>query len=632
MSDSATTYEKRVSVAVSLRLPADGSDDVNATFETKSVSYRLDQSLPLDDMLVLDRRKKLLGQIQLDKMVENLGRLTLLVDLAYNAVPKREGALVASLNRMQTDYGSLCQQCSTAMGELRSCGEEISLALNEAMEDLFRGNEDLAIGGISDCASIAGRLASLMKDLSDAFNDLATRADSALETAHLTRGDEIKAQEALEHARLEWSARKAKADKLSEELSTLLGELQTKYDKLEKKLEKTEDRAFAIALTGAIMKPLGDGLGGAATAIALIYSGAPSNGGGGGNGGEQKGGQGAPKDKPEAGEAEIPEKNRKELEESEDAYEDSVLAVDVAEEDEEALQAEIDVLEEEIAAADEDADGLSQLKEHKATLEHAKQAVEQVKAERVKTAEERERDFQTTKSAVEALGYTLSSAGEQFSQMGHDYLDLAEGQREQLERLFDLLMQKKDLEREQLGIVAEAGVRLEGIDADLESSAVTIKALVMVIAALRQVSDILHDAAKFWEAMESGCNKLASPDFMKGLERRRNSLKADATPDERAEIFNLESVKLRLLNYKSDWAALQNVAQEYAEHTDDLYQDARERRSTTLVGKAVKARVDALATKLIGDVKAAQEEIDRELAAMKASRAEHEQGTESKVA
>ncbi len=612
-------YEKLVSVEINMLAPPEGTDGNDADFVQRAFTYRLDQSLPLDDRLVLSRRNVLIGQIKLDEMIVNLGRLTLLVDLAYNAVPKHEGALVAALNQMQTDYGSLCQRCAVAMGSVSKSANEIGLALNMSMEDLYNGDEELAVGGIGDCAKIAGRLAALMKVLATAFDDLADRADTSLNTAHLARGDELQAVKALKHARTEWEAQKAKAEKLSEELASLLSELESKYDKLEGKLETTEDRAFAIALTGAIMKPLGEGLGGAATAIALIYSGAPSNGGGNGaaNGDQGRGG-GKPKPVTQDPDAEVPEKNRKELEESESAYEDSLLELDVAEEDIEILEAEVAVLAEEIAAATAE-DGLKELKERKTTLEQTKQAVEQVKVVREKTAEERERDYLTAKSAIEALGYTLSSAGEQFSQMGHDYLDLAEAQREQLERLFDLMMQKKDLEREQLGIVAEAGVQLEGIDSDIESSAVTIKALVLTIAALRQVSDILHDTAEFWHAMESGCEDLASPSFLDNLDRRLKNI-ADRTPAERAAVFARTSIKVPLLNYKADWAALQLVADEYQSHTNDLYQDARKRRRVTLVGTAAQERVDALAKKLIGDVKAAQDEIDRELEQMRKSK------------
>ena len=101
--------------------------------------------------------------------------------------------------------------------------------------------------------------------------------------------------------------------------------------------------------------------------------------------------------------------------------------------------------------------------------------------------------------------------------MGNDYMKIAESQRETVKELFKTLIDKQDKEREILGEVKEAALRLEHMALEVDSAEVTISALFQVIAAMKQVVAILHEARLFWQNMKTACQDLAKPELQQSI-------------------------------------------------------------------------------------------------------------------
>ena len=552
--------------------------------------YRLDQDIPLTDALVLDRRKTIIADIQVDKLAQNLTILTDLVDLAYNAVPEREGALRGSIGKLQFDYGDLCQRCSQAMNDLKTSAASIATILPGAFKYLFEGDEDLALGDLSDCAKIAGKLAERMKGLADEFDKLAKAADDSLEKSETRRGEEITEKEKLEKARDSLKAKKSGLDVIRTKIADLIKDLEVQFKDAKERLDLTEDRAFAVALTGAILKPIGEGLGGAATALALVYSGGPRSGPP-----QPPQNAPAPPPKPDGKEPKVTPEQQADFDRAKDGKATAEKQLAQVEADVSILDAELAVLTEELTQAK--GEQAETLRKEKATVQNALDKGNTAKTGKVKDLEAAKQKYDSAATMIKALGVTLASAGEGFSQMGHDYLEVAESQRKQVGELRTLLMEKKDIERNALAEIEEATTRLSSLSVNIDSSAVTIAALFQVIAALRKVADILHDAAAFWRAMQTACESLGKPDYMDQLTRRMKKL---GTPMERvAKYDNDNRLKRQFLLYMVGWRSLETVAEEYRKSTETIYKAAREKRSTTLPRDQAQARVVSLSAKLL---------------------------------
>jgi hypothetical protein len=66
--------------------------------------------------------------------------------------------------------------------------------------------------------------------------------------------------------------------------------------------------------------------------------------------------------------------------------------------------------------------------------------------------------------------------------------------------------------------------------------------------------------------------------------------------------YNNNRLKLQFLSYIVGWRALEAVANDYQKGTEQIYQDARKKRSTTLPRDQAQARVVSLAGQLLRTV------------------------------
>ncbi|MEM1361748.1 MAG: hypothetical protein AAGF94_08535 [Pseudomonadota bacterium] len=603
-------YVERVSVDYDFGWYGSSAEDGNGP----RPPYRLDQSIAPDDPLVQMRRPNLIASINLEDLVNGLSLLTDLVDLAYNAMPRREGKLRGVLGQLQIDYADLCLRCSTGMNTVRSSSDTIGKTINSALGKLYEGDWERALKLLALSGRTAGKLADVMRALAEEFESLATIADEALQSTEELSGDEEKAKEALLQTQAEWEAKKARASKLQEELTTLIGELDVKYKAAEKDLEKTEDRAFALALTGAIMKPLGEAIGGAATAVALIYSGPPSgNVAAAASAANALSSSSAPASAPPPSsepDVIVPKEKQDELDAARAELTKSKVGEELLQNDKDQLEIELELVKKALAAPDADSAGKAAYTARKTEIDATLEALEQAGTKLKSDSGTAQTRFDAAKSAVEALGVSVASAGQEFSNMGHDYLELAEGKRDQLQKLFELIMEKKDLEREELAVVAEATTRLANISTNIESSVITLRSLALVISALRKAASILHEAAAFWQLMKEGCDKLADSDALAMMDIYAPS--EGASIEEVLDAFDDDALKQALMDYKADWTALGSVAGEYAALTSDIYQDAKAKRETSLDIEEAQSHVATLAAQILQDVADEQSEIEAE--------------------
>ena len=252
--------------------------------------YDVTQAPPADSKLVANMKAEVLGGVRLDKLV-HLAITGDLIYLAFCATPPKYRELRAQIDTLHIEFGDIAGECVSELGNIKAASQEVTRKLGTAFGMIYKGREDVAMIMLSRCADDAKRLAEAAGKLAAKFDKLCTMADKALSDSQLIQGNEIKARDALGEQKSDLLAKQEHLVTLQERLAGLVSGLKLEYNEAKGKLERTEDRAFALAITGAIMQPLGQAIAGAGTAVALVYA-AKANPLGGLGGGSGAGGSG----------------------------------------------------------------------------------------------------------------------------------------------------------------------------------------------------------------------------------------------------------------------------------------------------------------------------------------------------
>jgi hypothetical protein len=597
-------------------MSADTASSTKLTYD--GAVYDLTEAPAANSKVVADMKAEVLGGVRLDKLAHNLGITGDLIYLAFCATPPKHGKLRGDLDMLHIQFGDIAGECINQLGDIKSASREVTRKLGTAFGMIYKGREDVALTMLSRCAAEAGQLAVAAAKLAAKFNTLCDMADKALTDSQVITGDEIKARDALKDKKGVLLAEQANLTTLQERLAELVSQLKLEYNEAKGKLEKTEDRAFALAITGAIMQPLGQAIGGAGQAVAMVY-GARANplgglGGGSGGTGSAPAPTPAPAAEPQTRAPSAEDQRR--LADAQAAFAEAELDLEVLEADEKTLEAMIEVSNEWLQTLPTRQTDPDERRKADAGLRtgigRAQRDLDTTKSERDRSktkVQEKKTALEAIKTAAQALGVAISDAGKNLSAVGNDYMKVAESQRDTLNELFKTLIAKQDKEREILGQVKQAALRLENISLQVDSAEVTISALFQVIAAMKQVVAILHEARLFWLNMETACKALAAPAFQQEMRQNMN----DFPTENRIDLFyNNNGFRLTLLNYLAKWRALEVIAGEYIEATkgsrDKIVQDF----NTLLVGERVKAKVKELSTALLGEIANDIEKLDAE--------------------
>lgn len=572
--------------------------------------------------IVKEQKEAVLGSVKLDKLVRNLGITGDLIYLAYSATPPKYGALRAQIDTLHLQFGDIAGESVRELGHIKEASQEVGRKLETAFSMLYEGQEGVAMDMLALCAEDAAALAGAAGNLAAKYDALCTLADNALADSELKHGVEQTALDELMQAKDAVLAKQAGLQELQGKLAKLVADLKTEYDEAKGTLAKTEDRAFALSITGAIMQPLGQALGGAASAVALVYSsrGIPPGLTGGGGSQPAGGGTGgtAATTQPATTTPKVSAEDQKKFDDAKTQLDAAKLQDEVADDDVKTLEAVLQVKQGRLAqlpstlkdpAVRRTAEAALQTEigTTQRSLDDAKTAKDNTKGELAR----RQQEYEAVKTAVEKLGVAITTAGEKLSEMGNDYIKIAESQRDHVKQLLKVWIDKQDAEREVLAQVREVALRLENMGKQVVSSQVTVSALLQVIAAMKQVVAILHEARLFWQNMASACADLAKPKFKTEIET--NAVKYP-TLDRIKLFYDKPSFKLGLLRYLAKWRALEAIAEEYIQETKNVRVKVMDDFKTLLVGDKAKAKVAEMSKRLLGEVDADIKKLNAETA------------------
>ena len=506
------------------------------TTDGKTETFSMAVIPPVSSMLVQAGRKQILVNLDLEALILDLSRTGRLLFLAYCGVagfaPLRNAITV-----MQDKLMVLCGDCELALNSFAHASEQVLGTLKRVFSFLLKGKEDWALDELKACGEQATVMAAKASSLADRFEKL---GDSAMATLGDTTTQQGLSQDkvaALKTKLEELDVESQKATKLKQLLETARIEMDGLYQEAKAEASKESDRAFAMALTSAIMGPLSAGLG--------AYSGSM-----------QKTNVAVPPPAPEpvktdaANSAEVKKLKEEERKKQEDAQKEEKERAAVA-------QAYIKDLE---AKAD------SEEKKHAAA---AAKREETLKQDAAAKAEENRKA-----AAVEALGKAMEAAQKSANQMAETSAKAASDYNAQKMVFLKQKLEIQAQERENL-------LKLEGYATQMTQAGNAkaienriVESLAQAIGALRNIVGILRTNAKFWTQMAEACGRLgtsgsSSTQIRSDIQRYRNE------PD-RLSYYIEPEFKEQVVRYYANWRALQAVSAEYCAVASRVGEEIRE--------------------------------------------------------
>lgn len=186
--------------------------------DTALEKYSLDTLPGVDTAIVRKEKIRLLGAIDLEALVDDLGRLGNFVRIAYHGVSGFVD-LQIEIQRIGYDVTKLCDKSAVTVGKFKNASTTVLSSLKATYEFLLDSFEDMAIDTLADVAETAKGMATAAEELRKDFDDQANKVVEALEKTQKTQDTEDKKKKKMEQKRKEMEAEKEKQEILQKEAS-----------------------------------------------------------------------------------------------------------------------------------------------------------------------------------------------------------------------------------------------------------------------------------------------------------------------------------------------------------------------------------------------------------------------------
>ena len=202
-------------------------------------TYSLAELPSVDSPVVIREQARLLGVINLEALVDDLGRLGNCVRIAYHGVSGFV-ELQIDIQRIGYDVTKLCDKSAVTVGKFKNASTTVLSSLKATYEFLMDSFEDMAIDTLADVADTAKGMATAAEELRRDFDNQATKVIVALEKTQETQSTEEHKKKESEKKRKDMEAQKEKQEKLQQEAA----EAQRKAEKLAQDADAKENEAI----------------------------------------------------------------------------------------------------------------------------------------------------------------------------------------------------------------------------------------------------------------------------------------------------------------------------------------------------------------------------------------------------
>jgi hypothetical protein len=188
--------------------------------------------------IVISERSRLLGAIDLEALVDDLGRLGNCVRIAYHGVAGYTD-LQIKIQRIGYDVTKLCDKSAITVGQFKKASSTILHTLQSTYEYLLDSLEDMAVETLADITETAKGMADAAEALHREFDDQSKKVICALEETQETQGMEQEKKKKLQEEREQMEV----DYKVELERRNAALELERKYEQLYQQAAEEENDA-----------------------------------------------------------------------------------------------------------------------------------------------------------------------------------------------------------------------------------------------------------------------------------------------------------------------------------------------------------------------------------------------------
>lgn len=212
--------------------------------EIEGEKYRLN-TLPADtSSVVLAEKENLLGAVDLETLVNDLGRVGAFIRIAYNGVgaagPKFTEQKI-EIQRLGYDVTRLCDKSALTVAKFKKASSTVLTDLQATYEYLLDNLEKMAVVTLSAVSKLAGEMKKAALELHDDFEQQAGKVKYTLEGTQKVHGEEALRIKELQKQRQQFEVAKQEQVKLMEDAHRLEREAEAGRRRIEEK----EDEAIS---------------------------------------------------------------------------------------------------------------------------------------------------------------------------------------------------------------------------------------------------------------------------------------------------------------------------------------------------------------------------------------------------
>uniref|UniRef100_A0A1X7UW90 Uncharacterized protein n=1 Tax=Amphimedon queenslandica TaxID=400682 RepID=A0A1X7UW90_AMPQE len=215
-------------------------------------TYSLQELPASSSAIVQEGRARLLGALDLEALVDDLGRLGNFIRIAYHGVAGYT-KLQIKIQRIGYDVTKLCDKSAITVGKFKNASSTILHTLQGTYQYLLDGLEDMALETLSDMSETAKEMADAANQLHKDFEQQSEVVVTTLEETQTQQGMEQKKKKELEEERRKMETNKKEQEAAHQEACRLEAQAEMYMEKAEKKEDK------AIAEQSSVLKNIANG-------------------------------------------------------------------------------------------------------------------------------------------------------------------------------------------------------------------------------------------------------------------------------------------------------------------------------------------------------------------------------------
>lgn len=185
-----------------------------------------------DTKLVLQQKRILLGSVDLEALVTDLGRVGNFVRIAYNGVAD-DTDLQIQVRAIGVDVTKLCDKSAVTVASFKTASTSVLDQLESTYGFLTSGFEKMALITLEAVTDVAKEMATAADSLHKEFDDESKRVEEALKATRTKKGKEEEKKEQIKKDAMAMELKKEAAEKQKQQAEEEYVKSEERYKKAE---------------------------------------------------------------------------------------------------------------------------------------------------------------------------------------------------------------------------------------------------------------------------------------------------------------------------------------------------------------------------------------------------------------